>query len=134
MPAFFHFRPGSKAPARFAWDSTGCACKPSRGRARVTGSSPSHRQLFRRNPVKLNELHKNQDFMGFLSARRAADGIGTSFQAIVDDVRCSLAREYLKDTRMNTSDITVLLGLSDGANFRRALKRWTGKTVNDLRR
>nr|WP_258181788.1 AraC family transcriptional regulator [Burkholderia multivorans] len=84
--------------------------------------------------MKLNELHKNQDFMGFLSARRAADGIGTSFQAIVDDVRCSLAREYLKDTRMNTSDITMLLGFSDGANFRRALKRWTGKTVNDLRR
>lgn len=99
----------------------------------MTGSSPRHRQLFRRNPVKLNEPHKNQDFMGFLFARRAADGIGTSFQAIVDDVRCSLAREYLKDTRMNTSDITMLLGFSDGANFRRALKRWTGKTVNDLR-
>ncbi|MBU9456347.1 AraC family transcriptional regulator [Burkholderia multivorans] len=66
--------------------------------------------------------------------RRRLQDEGTSFQAIVDDVRCSLAREYLKDTRMNTSDIAMLLGFSDGANFRRALKRWTGKTVNDLRR
>lgn len=65
--------------------------------------------------------------------RRHLDEEGTSFQAIVDDVRCSLAHEYLKNTRMSTSDIAMLLGFSDGANFRRAFKRWTGKGVNELR-
>jgi AraC-like DNA-binding protein len=65
--------------------------------------------------------------------RRHLDDEGASFQAIVDDVRCSLAREYLKNTRMSTNDIAMLLGFSDGGNFRRALKRWTGKGVSELR-
>lgn len=67
------------------------------------------------------------------SLRRHLDLEGTSFQAIVDDVRCSLALKYLKTTRMSTSDIAMLLGFSDAANFRRALKRWTGKGAQALR-
>jgi AraC-like DNA-binding protein len=49
-------------------------------------------------------------------------------------VRCSLATEYLKTTSMSTDDIAMLLGFSDPANFRRALKRWTGKGPGELRR
>jgi AraC-like DNA-binding protein len=66
--------------------------------------------------------------------RRRLESEGTSFVAIVDDVRCSLATEYLKTTRMSTDDIAMLLGFSDPANFRRALKRWTGKGPRELRR
>jgi AraC-like DNA-binding protein len=65
--------------------------------------------------------------------RRHLEEEGTSFQAIVDDVRCSLAHEYLKSARMSTSDIAMLLGFSNGANFRRAFRRWTGKGVKQLR-
>jgi transcriptional regulator GlxA family with amidase domain len=54
--------------------------------------------------------------------------------AISDDVRCSLAQEYLRTTQMSTDDIAMLLGFSDGANFRRALKRWTGKAPSELRK
>ena len=68
------------------------------------------------------------------SMRRHLDEEGTSFQSILDDVRCSLALEYLKTTRMSTSDIAMLLGFSDASNFRRALKRWTGKGAEALRR
>jgi AraC-like DNA-binding protein len=67
------------------------------------------------------------------SLRRRLEMEGTSFHAIVDDVRCSLALKYLKTTRMSTSDIALLLGFSDAANFRRALKRWTGKGAQALR-
>jgi AraC-like DNA-binding protein len=66
--------------------------------------------------------------------RRRLEAEDTSFVAIVDDVRCSLATEYLKTTKMSTDDIAMLLGFSDPANFRRALKRWTGKGPGELRR
>lgn len=57
----------------------------------------------------------------------------TSFVAILDDVRCSLALEYLKTTKMSADDIATLLGFNDSAAFRRALKRWTGKGLGELR-
>jgi len=66
--------------------------------------------------------------------RRRLQAEGTSFLAIVDDVRRSLALEYLKTTKMSTDDVAMLLGFSDTANFRRALKRWTGKGPGELRR
>ncbi|KAF1045414.1 AraC family transcriptional regulator [Xylophilus sp.] len=66
--------------------------------------------------------------------RRRLDAEGTSFLAIVDDVRCSLASEYLKTTQMSTEDVAMLVGFSDTANFRRALKRWTGKGPGEIRR
>ncbi|BAN27122.1 AraC family transcriptional regulator ligand-binding domain-containing protein [Caballeronia insecticola] len=65
--------------------------------------------------------------------RRRLEAEGTSFLAIVDDVRRSLALEYLRTTKMSTDDIAMLLGFSDAANFRRALKRWTGKGPGELR-
>ena len=34
---------------------------------------------------------------------------------------------------MSTGDIAMLLGFSDPANFRRALKRWTGKGADEIR-
>lgn len=65
--------------------------------------------------------------------RRRLDEEGKTFSNIVDDVLSSLAQEYLRTTTMSTDDIAMLLGFSDGANFRRALKRWTGKTASQLR-
>lgn len=57
----------------------------------------------------------------------------TSFVAILDDVRCSLALEYLKTTRLSADDIATLLGFNDSAAFRRALKRWTGRGLGEIR-
>ncbi|WP_144138267.1 AraC family transcriptional regulator [Paraburkholderia sp. BCC1884] len=65
--------------------------------------------------------------------RRRLETEGTSFVAIVDDVRCSLATEYLRTTKMSTEDVAMLVGFSDMANFRRALKRWTGKGPGEIR-
>lgn len=65
--------------------------------------------------------------------RRRLIGEETSFVAIVDDVRCSLALEYLKATKMSVDDIASVLGFSDSAALRKALKRWTGKTLGELR-
>ncbi|MFA6232511.1 MAG: AraC family transcriptional regulator [Rhodanobacter sp.] len=64
--------------------------------------------------------------------RRRLLGEETSFVAIIDDVRCSLALEYLKATKMSVDDIATVLGFNDSAALRRALKRWTGKTLGEL--
>nr|WP_315187400.1 AraC family transcriptional regulator [uncultured Albidiferax sp.] len=73
-------------------------------------------------------VHMNERTM-----RRKLESEDTSFGRIMDDVRASLAREYLKTTKMTTEDIAALVGFSDAANFRRAFKRWTGKAPRDYR-
>ncbi len=65
--------------------------------------------------------------------RRHLSAEGTSFSAILDDVRRSLAVEYVRTTKMNGDDIALLLGFSEPTNFRRAFKRWTGKTTREYR-
>lgn len=67
------------------------------------------------------------------SLRRKLEKEHTSFVAITDDVRCALAMEYLRTTVMSTDDIALLLGFSEPTNFRRAFKRWTGKTTKAYR-
>lgn len=66
--------------------------------------------------------------------RRHLTTQGTSYKAILDDVRCHLAKEYLRTTRMSTEDIASTLGFSDAANFRHAFRRWTQKSPSDFRR
>jgi AraC-like DNA-binding protein len=65
--------------------------------------------------------------------RRRLLAENTSFAKIIDDVRSSLALEYLKTTKMSADDIATLLGFNDSAAFRKALKRWTGQGLGVLR-
>ncbi len=53
---------------------------------------------------------------------------GTSFQAIVDEVRKQLAINYLRSTRLSVDTIALHVGFSNAANFHNAFKRWTNKT------
>jgi AraC-like DNA-binding protein len=66
--------------------------------------------------------------------RRRLQQEGTSYQDTVAEVRCQLAKEYLRTTRMTTEDIADRLGFSDAANFRHAFRRWTGRSPSELRR
>lgn len=66
--------------------------------------------------------------------RRKLQIEGTSYQDILGEVRCQLAKEYLRTTRLSTEDIADALGFSDAANFRHAFRRWTGKNTSDFRR
>lgn len=65
--------------------------------------------------------------------RRRLASEGTSYGEIVDDVRRKLAIEYLQTTRMSVDDVAWKVGFSDSANLRRAVRRWTGKTINEVR-
>lgn len=57
----------------------------------------------------------------------------TSYASIVTTVRKKLAKFYLSTTDMSADEISSLLGFTETKNFRRALKSWTGMTVNQLR-
>ncbi len=65
--------------------------------------------------------------------RRRLAAENTSYGAIVDDVRRKLAIEYLQTTRMSVDDVAWKVGFSDSANLRRAIRRWTGKTISEIR-
>lgn len=65
--------------------------------------------------------------------RRRLAAEDSSYGAIVDDVRRKLAIEYLQTTRMSVDDVAWKVGFSDSANLRRAVRRWTGKTISEIR-
>ena len=66
--------------------------------------------------------------------RRKLETEDTSFTRILDDVRCNIAKEYLKSTTFSIDEISELVGFSDAANFRHAFRRWTGSTPAHFRR
>lgn len=67
------------------------------------------------------------------SLRRHLAQMGTGYQQVLDEVRRSLALQYLGTTHLPLHEIAYLLGFSDPSNFRRAFKKWTGKLPSDYR-
>jgi AraC-like DNA-binding protein len=65
--------------------------------------------------------------------RRRLDALGTSFQALLEEVRRSRAVAYLADTELAVEQISVQLGYGDPANFRRAFRRWEGVAPSTFR-
>jgi len=63
---------------------------------------------------------------------RLADA-GTSFRALVDEIRCGLASTYLKQSSYSITEIAFMLGFTDAANFTRAFRRWSGASPSDFR-
>ena len=57
---------------------------------------------------------------------------GTSFQAVRDETRQSLADRYLNED-LSMAEISFLLGFSAPSAFFRAFKRWTGSTPLEYR-
>lgn len=66
--------------------------------------------------------------------RRRLNEEGTSYQAIVNDVRNHLARQYLIDTDLSVADIGTLIGFEDLSNFRHAFRRWNGVSPSRFRK
>ena len=60
-------------------------------------------------------------------ARRLADE-GTTYGEVVDQLRRSLATQYLKDPGMSLGQIAWLLGYEGSTSFNHAFKRWTGRS------
>jgi len=58
---------------------------------------------------------------------------GTSFRAILDDVRAELARALLQDRTLSIADVAFFLQYSEPAAFHRSFRRWTGQTPQHYR-
>ncbi|MFF0341686.1 AraC family transcriptional regulator ligand-binding domain-containing protein [Kribbella sp. NPDC004875] len=58
---------------------------------------------------------------------------GTSYQAILAGTREDLARHYLTNGDLRTSEVAFLLGYDDTNSFYRAFKTWTGTTPDAIR-
>jgi AraC-like DNA-binding protein len=59
---------------------------------------------------------------------------GTSFRAVLDDVRGELARALLQDDSLSIADVAFFLQYSEPAAFHRSFRRWTGLTPQAYRR
>ncbi|MEM7098619.1 MAG: AraC family transcriptional regulator ligand-binding domain-containing protein [Pseudomonadota bacterium] len=58
---------------------------------------------------------------------------GISYQALLDNLRSSVAKEYLKNTQISVEDIASQCGYQDVSNFRKAFRRWTGSAPSAFR-
>lgn len=65
---------------------------------------------------------------------RRLEDAGTTFQAVLDDVRFEVARQLLLHTNQCMDDIAAALGYSAVAPFMRSFRRWSGETPGRWRR
>jgi AraC-like DNA-binding protein len=59
---------------------------------------------------------------------------GTTFSALLDDIRRRLALRHVAARDLELSEIAFLLGFSQTTAFHRAFKRWTGETPLSYRK
>lgn len=68
------------------------------------------------------------------SLRRRLSAEGTSYQALLDEVRSALARSLLGGrATIPVADVAARLGYADAAAFTHAFRRWTGTTPGAYR-
>ncbi|USD37642.1 AraC family transcriptional regulator [Ferrimonas sp. SCSIO 43195] len=64
--------------------------------------------------------------------RRRLSAIGTSYQKILNQVRCQLAIDRFQAGERCIDTIAEQLGFNETCNFRHAFKRWTGKAPGEF--
>ena len=58
---------------------------------------------------------------------------GTTYQQRIQEVRCMMAQEYLRDPHLSLQEIALLLGYSEQSAFQRAFKQWLQQTPQQWR-
>jgi AraC-like DNA-binding protein len=64
--------------------------------------------------------------------RKLADE-GTTYEQVVDQLKQSMAREYINERSLSLSQIAWLLGYEGSASFNHAFRRWTGRSPSVVR-
>ena len=67
------------------------------------------------------------------SLQRHLREVGSSFNALADEVRKATAWLYLEQPDLALAEVGFLLGFADQSAFNRAFKRWTGLTPKEAR-
>jgi AraC-like DNA-binding protein len=107
--------------------------------AQASATGPLARQVYELLAERPGPFASMDEIAGLLKTtsrtlRRRLMDEGTSFQQVLNEVRTNLAKEYLRNTRMNSDDIALALGFSDAANFRQAFRKWTQHSPSEFRR
>ena len=100
------------------------------------GLSTRLRRLLLANPGRLpsqDEAARRLNLSRRSLRRKLADE-GTSFRALVEEVRFGLVAGYLENTGLPLDEIATRTGFSDAANLSHAFRRWTGDTPGGWRR
>jgi AraC-like DNA-binding protein len=94
----------------------------------TTGVSGATRRLIQERISENVTLDEIASRMGFSprTFRRNLECEGTSFMRIRDEVRQTIAVQYLRNTKISIDEIGFFLGYSETSNFRQAFKKWTG--------
>jgi AraC-like DNA-binding protein len=58
---------------------------------------------------------------------------GTTFENVLDELRHTLALNYLNGKKVSVNETAYLVAFSDPAAFSRAFKRWTGFSPRTMR-
>ena len=58
---------------------------------------------------------------------------GTTYQQRMQEIRCMMAQEYLRDPHLSLQEIALLLGYSEQSAFQRAFKQWLQQTPQQWR-
>jgi AraC-like DNA-binding protein len=90
------------------------------------------REALKQGEPNVERLAKRLSLSGRTLQRRLTT-LKTSFQEVLDHVRFDLARQYLKDARLELTQIAYLLGYSELRAFDRAFRRWAQKSPGDWR-
>ncbi|MEM7153211.1 MAG: AraC family transcriptional regulator ligand-binding domain-containing protein [Myxococcota bacterium] len=72
--------------------------------------------------------------MSLRTLQRRVRELGTSVQALIDDVRAATARQLLSDSELSFHEVAFALGYTTESAFRRAFRRWTGQSPAHYRR
>ena len=59
---------------------------------------------------------------------------GTSYKALLSQMRQDMAKLHLKNSHLSLSDVAYLLGFSEQASFSRAFRRWYDMAPTDYRK
>ena len=89
------------------------------------------RQRLRDNP-SMSEI-ASALHLGERTLRRRLEEAGTSFREISDRLRAQAAHRLLQQQDLSMAEASRQLGFSDVRAFRRACKRWLGRTPGQVR-
>lgn len=71
--------------------------------------------------------------MSVRTMNRALAAEGTTYRALLDQLRHELAARHLADDGVSIAEVAFLLGFSELSSFYRAFRRWTGRTPVEFR-
>jgi AraC-like DNA-binding protein len=111
-------------------------CRQLLARRRVRGGLAGQvRDRLLRNPGEMPSLEMvaSELHMAPRSLRRRLDEEDTSFRALVDEVRQTVAEELLLSAHMKLAEIALRLGYKEPAAFINAFKRWKGMSPSAFR-